>query len=164
MKLIRIGKVVRALGLKGHLGVAGTEGALGELGRVALRAGGGEPVLRRVLEARPQGRLWAVKVEGVLDRGAAEALVGAEVMAAREDLGEAGAGRHWWSDLEGLPVVTAAGEALGTVTGLLETGGVDVLVVTGDGKERLVPLAPYVEVDLAAGRVVVDPPEGLLEP
>ncbi len=163
MTLVRIGKVVRALGLKGHLGVAGTEGALGTLRRVALRRGAAEPDLRPVLEARPQGRLWAVKVEGILDRAAAEAVVGAEVLAVREDLGEAGAGRHWWADLEGLPVVTAAGEALGTVTGLLETGGVDVLVVTGGGPERLVPLAPYVEVDLAAGRIVVDPPDGLLE-
>ncbi len=39
MGLVRIGKVVRALGLKGHLGVAGTEGALARLERVALRTG-----------------------------------------------------------------------------------------------------------------------------
>lgn len=164
MPLVRIGKVVRALGLKGHLGVAGSEGALGKLGRVALRSGGGEPAFWNILEARPQGRLWAVQVEGVLDRVAAEALVGAEVLAFREELGDAGEGLHYWADLEGLPVVTVAGEALGTVTGLLETGGVDVLVVTDAGRERLVPLAPYVEVDRAAGRIVVDPPEGLLEP
>lgn len=164
MGLIRIGRVVRALGLKGLLGVAGSEGSLGELGRIALRAGGGDPVFRRVLEARPQGRLWAVRVEGVLDRSAAESLVGAEVLALREDLGEAGEGQYYWADLEGLPVVTAAGEPLGKVTGLLVTGGVDVLVVTGERGERLVPLAPYVEVEREAGRIVVDPPEGLLEP
>lgn len=164
MSLVRIGKVVRALGLKGHLGVAGSEGALGGLGRVALREHGAEPELRRILEARPQGRLWAVLIEGVADRSAAEALVGAEVLALREELGEAGEGQHYWVDLEGLPVVTVTGEAIGTVTGLLETGGVDVLVVTGARGERLVPLAPYVEVDRAAGRIVVDPPEGLLEP
>lgn len=164
MGLVRIGKVVRALGLKGHLGVAGSAGALGELDRIALRSGGSEPALRRILEARPQGRLWAVLVEGILDRTAAEGMVGAEVLASREDLGEAGEGQHYWADLEGLPVVTVAGEPLGQVTGLLVTGGVDVLVVTGERGERLVPLAPYVEVDRAAGRIVVDPPEGLLEP
>ncbi len=58
---------------------------------------------------------------------------------------------------------TVQGVEIGKVTGLLETGGVDVLVVTGPGGERLVPLAPYVEVDMAQGRVVVDPPEGLLD-
>ncbi len=164
MSLVRLGKVVRAVGLKGHLGVAGTEGALAIVERIALRRGDGEPEVRRILEARPQGRLWAVKVEGIEDRTSAEGLVGAEVLASREALGEAGEGRHWWSDLEGLPVVTAAGEAVGKVTGLYETGGVDVLVVTGERGEKLVPLAPYVEVDRAAGRiVVVDPPEGLLD-
>jgi 16S rRNA processing protein RimM len=68
---------------------------------------------------------------------------------------------HFWSDLQGLPVVTVGGRALGRVTGLWPTGGVDVLVVTGDAGEVLVPLAPYVKVE--EDRVVVDPPEGLLE-
>ncbi|WP_242356092.1 MULTISPECIES: ribosome maturation factor RimM [unclassified Anaeromyxobacter] len=165
MALVRLGKVVRAIGLKGHLGVAGTEGALTTVTRIALRRGDEpEPPMREVVEARPQGRVWAVKVEGVSDRTSAEAWVGAEVLAHREDLPEPGEARHYWADLEGLPVVTAAGAAVGTVTGLYDTGGVDVLVVTTeDGGEKLVPLAPYVEVDVAGRRVVVDPPEGLLD-
>jgi 16S rRNA processing protein RimM len=162
--LVRIGKVVRAIGLEGFLGVAGTEGALAALPRVALGRPGQEPGFQRVLEARPQGRLWAVRIEGVSDRTAAEGWVGAEVWAPREELGEAGEGSYFWADLEGLPVVTKAGEEVGKVTGLIETGGVDVLVVMGPRGERLVPLAPYVEVDREAGRIVVDPPEGLLDP
>jgi 16S rRNA processing protein RimM len=161
--LVRIGKIVRAVGLKGHVGVGGSEGALAELERVVLQRGEGEPETRRIEEARPQGRIWAVKLEGVSGRTAAEALVGAEVLAVREELAEAGEGRHLWADLEGAEVVTVAGEALGTVTGLYETGGVDVLVVTGPGGEKLVPLAPYVEVEREARRIVVDPPEGLLD-
>jgi 16S rRNA processing protein RimM len=133
------------------------------LERVALRRGEGEPELREVLEARPQGKVWALRIEGVADRSAAERWVGAEVLADREALGDAGEDRFFWADLEGLPVVTVAGEAVGKVTGLLETGAVDVLVVTGPRGERLVPLAPYVMVDRSNGRIVVDPPEGLLE-
>ncbi len=163
MALVRLGKIVRAVGLRGHVGIAGSEEALGTLRRVAVRQGGGEPALARIVEARRQGRLWAVRLEGIADRTAAERLVGAEVLATREDLGEAGEGRHFWADLEGLPVVTASGEAVGKVTALYDTGGVDVLVVTGERGEKLVPLAPYVEVDLAGRRVVVDPPEGLLD-
>jgi 16S rRNA processing protein RimM len=60
-------------------------------------------------------------------------------------------------------VVTVDGARVGTVTGLYETGGVDVLVVTGERGEALIPLAPYVEVDLKARRIVVDPPAGLLD-
>ncbi len=164
MGLVRIGKVVRAIGLQGLLGVAGSEGALGELRRVALGRPGQDPGLRRVVEARPQGRLWAVRLEDVSDRTAAEGWVGAEVWALREDLGEAGEGRYFWADLEGLPVVTGTGEVVGKVTGLVETGGVDVLIVDGPRGERLVPLAPYVEVDRKAQRIVVEPPEGLLAP
>lgn len=161
--LVRLGKIVRAVGLKGHVGVTGSEGALEQAEVVTLRRGPGEPEVRRVIEARPQGRLWAVRLEGIEDRTAAEGLVGAEVLVPREELGEAGAGRFFWADLEGLPVVTVSGEAVGTVTGLYATGGADVLVVTGERGEKLVPLAPYVEVDLAGRRVVVDPPEGLLD-
>lgn len=163
MALVRIGKVVRAVGLNGFLGVAGTDGALGELERITLRRGEAQDETKRIEEARPQGRVWAVKVEGVSDRNAAEALVGAEVLAPRDELGEAGEGRHLWADLEGLEVVTVAGEAVGRVTGLYETGGVDVLVVKGERGEKLVPLAPYVTVDRDARRIVVDPPEGLLD-
>jgi 16S rRNA processing protein RimM len=161
--LVRIGRIVRAIGLKGFVGVAGSDGALADLDSIALVRGGGEPDIRRIEEARPQGRVWAVKIEGVADRTAAEALVGAEVLAPREDLGDAGEGRHFWADLEGLPVVTATGEEVGKVTGLYETGGVDVLVVTGGRGEKLIPLAPYVEVDREGRRIVVDPPEGLLD-
>ena len=162
MALVVLGKVVRAVGLRGHLGVAGTEGAVGRLERLTLRRAG-DDVEVRVEEARPQGRIWAVKIAGVGDRTEAERWVGAEVLADRAELGEAGEGRHYWADLEGRPVVTVAGEEIGKVTGLYETGGVDVLVVTRDGQEKLIPLAPYVEVDVAGGRIVVDPPDGLLD-
>lgn len=161
MGLIHVGRIVRAIGLKGFVGVGGSEGGLALVSRVVLRRAGVDQE-RKVLEARPQGKLWAVELEGTSDRTGAEALVGWEVLAEREELGEAGEGSHYWADLEGLPVVTVGGEAVGTVTGLYQTGGVDVLVVTGPRGESLIPLAPYTQVDLAAGRIVVDPPEGLL--
>ncbi len=162
MALVRVGTVVRAVGLGGHLGVAGPEGALDGAAEVALRRPGGAEEPRRIEEARRQGKLWAVRVAGVADRSAAEAWIGAEVLVERAALGDAGADRHYWADLEGLPVFTTSGEDIGKITGLYETGGVDVLVVDGPRGEVLVPLAPYVDVDLAARRVVVDPPDGLL--
>ncbi len=161
---VRLGKVVRALGLDGRVGVAGSEGAVGRVGQVWLQRPGaprGEPW--KVAGAARQGKLWALRLVGVDRREAAEALVGCEVLARREDLGEAGEGLHYWADLAGLPVVTGAGEPVGRVEELLVTGGVDVLVVRGPGGERLVPLAPYVTVDRRGGRVVVDAPPGLLD-
>ena len=154
--------MVRPLGLKGLLGIAGPEGQIAKLRRVVLRRAGGPDESRNIVEARRQGRLWALRIEGVEDRSGAEAWIGAEVLAERGEMGEAGPGLHWWGDLEGLAVETATGEELGRVSGLYVTGGVDVLVVEGEGGERLIPLAPYVRVEREAGRVVVEPPEGLL--
>lgn len=145
------------------MGVGGSSGSLEQLEEVTLRRSGEPERTWRILEARRQGRVWAVRLEGVADRDAAEALIGCEVLARREQLGEAGEGQHYWADLEGLAVRTEAGQLLGTVSGLLETGAVDVLVVRGERGELLIPLAPYVRVDLDARTIVVDPPEGLLE-
>jgi 16S rRNA processing protein RimM len=142
--------------------VGGTDGGLARLGQLVLERAGQQRQWA-VLEARPQGKVWAVRLEGISDRTAAEGLVGSTVLAEREELGEAGEGSHYWTDIEGLPVVTVTGEQVGTVTGLYETGGVDVLVVTGHRGEVLIPLAPYVEVDLQGKRIVVDPPMGLLD-
>lgn len=162
MALVEIGKVVRAVGLSGFVGVGGSEGALKNLSEVTLRRSG-EPDRRvTVREAREQGRLWAVLLEGVATREAAEALVGAQVLTERAELGDAEPGKHFWIDLEGLDVFTVSGLLVGKVTEFYATGGVDVLVVTGERGEVLVPLAPYVEVDLAKRRIVVDPPAGLL--
>ncbi len=164
MALILLGTVARAVGLAGHLGVAGTEGGVARVTRVTLRRPGeGEGATRAVLEARPQGRVWAVRLEGIGDRTAAERWVGAEVLAERSELPEPATGLHFWGDLQGLRVETVEGEELGRVTGLYATGGVDVLVVKGAKGECLIPLAPYATVDREAGTVRIDPPEGLLD-
>ena len=163
MAWVRLGTVVRAVGLDGRVGVAGTEGALARMSSVVLRRSGEAEKERKVLSAGPQGRIWWLRLEGVEGRTAAESLRGAEVWGRREEMGDPGEGRHFWADLEGLPVVAATGEELGRVEELFVTGGVDVLVVRGPGGERMVPLAPWVTVDRELGRVVVDAPPGLLE-
>jgi len=72
-------------------------------------------------------------------------------------------------ELIGLRVVTAGGEDVGQVADVLHHGQ-DLLVVSGTGaragQEILVPFVAALvpEVDVAAGRLVVDPPPGLLDP
>jgi 16S rRNA processing protein RimM len=72
-------------------------------------------------------------------------------------------------DLIGLQVVTAAGEPVGTVSDVLHHGQ-DLLVIEGtgprSGAQILVPFVAAIvpEVDVAAGRLVIDPPPGLLDP
>jgi 16S rRNA processing protein RimM len=76
----------------------------------------------------------------------------------RERFPAAPADEYYWSDLIGLEVVTLAGEVLGQVTELQQTGAHDVLVVTGE-RRRLLPFVMgrvIRTVDLASGRIVVD--------
>jgi 16S rRNA processing protein RimM len=68
--------------------------------------------------------------------------------------------------LVGLSAVTPAGEALGEVTGVDHAPASDLLVLRRpDGRSALVPFVKAIvpEVDLGAGRVVVDPPAGLFD-
>ena len=60
--------------------------------------------------------------------------------------------------------MTVAGEAIGRVTGLYETGGVDVLVVTTeDGARSSCRSRRTSRWTWRGGAIVVDPPEGLLD-
>jgi 16S rRNA processing protein RimM len=111
------------------------------------------------------GRLL-VAFAGVADSTAAEALRGTLLVVDSATSPPTGEDEYWDHDLDGLDVVTVDGEALGVVTEVLHPPGSDVLAVRrGDGSELLVPFVRAIvpTVDLAARRVVVDPPEGLLE-
>jgi 16S rRNA processing protein RimM len=94
----------------------------------------------------------------VNDRNAAEALQGYEIAVPRAELPPAEEDEYYWDDIIGLEVVNLAGESLGKVAGLLETGAHDILKVAAGEVERLIPFTdPIVrEVDTGAGRIVVD--------
>ena len=112
----------------------------------------------RVLDGKVHGQYLMASLEEVGDRSAAEALMGLDVAVLREEMPEAEEDEYYWDDLIGLDVVNLAGEALGRVEGLLETGANDVLQVRNGETERLLPFVDAVvkEVDLEAGRLVVD--------
>lgn len=77
---------------------------------------------------------------------------------------EPGAFYEW--ELHGCRVETVAGESLGTVSGIMRTGGVEMLQIQNENQgDYLVPMAEtiVVEIDLDKKRIVIDPPEGLLE-
>jgi 16S rRNA processing protein RimM len=113
-----------------------------------------------------QGRLLVVFKE-VAGRDTAEALRGvllrvdSEAVAAPADPDE-----YLDHQLVGLAVVTPAGERLGTVARIDHAPAADLLVVERPSAgTALVPFVKAIvpEVDLAGGRVVVDPPPGLLD-
>lgn len=123
-----------------------------------------EPYEARVLEGRPQGAGLVAWLEGpgglpIEDREAAVALVGAELQVPRSALPEPPAGSYYWADLIGMDVAGLDGVPLGQVSGLLDNGAQDVLVVRDGACERLIPFVrgPIIRsVDLQARRIEAD--------
>jgi len=107
---------------------------------------------------RPHGGLWIAKLEGIDDRTAAEILAGRFVAAPREALPAAGKDEYYWGDLIGLAVENGAGESLGKVEALMESGAGQVLVVREGERERLLPFVGQVvmDVNVAGGRILVE--------
>ncbi len=112
---------------------------------------------RELIEGRRQGSGIVARVAGCEDRDAAARLVGAEIAIAAAQLPPAAEHEYYWAELEGLRVVNLAGQELGRVSHLFETGANDVLVVQGE-RERLIPFGRGVirDVDLDAGILRVD--------
>ncbi|MBI4515540.1 MAG: 16S rRNA processing protein RimM [Deltaproteobacteria bacterium] len=119
----------------------------------------------RLRTTRPHKRFRLLQFDGYDSATAAAALVGAEVCLAAEQLPRLGPNEIYHRNLIGLQVETVAGQALGRVEAVIATGSNDVCVVHGAGGEHLIPLIADVvrEVDLAGGRLVIDPIPGLLD-
>ncbi|RZU73965.1 16S rRNA processing protein RimM [Micromonospora kangleipakensis] len=113
-----------------------------------------------------QGRLL-VAFEGVLERDVAEALRGTLLTVDSGDVAPPEDPEEFHDhQLVGLAVVTPAGERLGEVAGIDHAPSSDLLVLRRpEGRTALIPFVKAIvpEVDLAGGRVVVDPPAGLLD-
>ncbi|GAA4829090.1 ribosome maturation factor RimM [Saccharopolyspora rosea] len=169
---LAVGRVVKPHGVQGELVVEVltdspelrfAPGAV--LG--ARRRGAARDEVFTVAAARPHAGRLLVRAEGVEGRDAAEALRGA-VLTVRSDQLEPTDDPDEFHDLEleGLRVVQVSGAEVGVVREVVHTPGGELLAVrTSDDREVLVPFVSEIvpEVDLAAGRLVVDPPEGLLD-
>lgn len=118
----------------------------------------------KVLEWREQGKGVVARLDISTDRNSAETLRNLEIWVPKQALPELEEGDYYWSDLIDLEVRTEAGQLLGVVHSLMETGSNDVLVVQGtadslDKNERLIPWLPgsvVRNVDLEARVITVD--------
>lgn len=111
------------------------------------------------------GRLL-VAFEGSEDRLRAEALRGQLLVVDSATAGETEPGEYWDHQLVGLTALHIDGSRIGAVSEVIHVPGSELLAVRrDDGGEVLIPFVEAIvpTVDLAAGQVVVDPPEGLLE-
>ena len=92
----------------------------------------------RLVAGRLQANTVVAQLEGCIDRETARTLIGSEISIRSDQLAPPAHGEFYWQDLKGLTVLNMAGETLGVVADLLETGANDVLVVKGES-ELLIP-------------------------
>jgi len=96
----------------------------------------------------------------------AEELKGLEVFVDTDELSISSDDEYYFFELVGLSVFTTDNKLVGKVTKLTDRSFQDILVIKMlNGKESLIPLVePIVkEIDIANKRIIIDPPQGLLE-
>ena len=116
-------------------------------------------------DARPHGNVVLLRIAGIDDIDAAQALVGLVLAIPEADLPSAAPGEVYVYQLEGLDVFTNAGERLGTIERSFSNGANEVLVVQDGPREILIPMVADVvrTIDLPGHRVVIEPIPGLLD-
>src|SRR4051794_37592401 len=151
---IALAAVAGAQGVKGELRLKLFSDSVESLSRhQSLYVGGAE---RRLLSVRDAGKTAVAKLEGVDDRGAAEALRGSLVEIDRSALPPLEQGEYYRVDLIGLPCFDGEGRSVGTVVSVENYGAGDLLEIeAADGKHSLIPFTTGV-ADLADDRIVID--------
>jgi len=125
----------------------------------------GQPTPVRVQSVRAHRRGLVVTLAGIGSVDEARMWQGAALAVPRAQAAPLPRGRHYVFEVLGLRVQTEAGEDLGIVAQILRTGGNDVYVVRGAGRDYLIPAisSVVVAIEPAAGRVIIRPLAGLLE-
>ena len=109
---------------------------------------------------------FSARLTGVTSKEAADALRGTRLYAERDQLPHLPDDEYYHADLIGLEVYDTGGTLLGKVKTVLNHGASDILEVQAPGTSATV-LLPFTlqavpTVDLAAGRIIADPPDGLV--
>jgi 16S rRNA processing protein RimM len=122
------------------------------------------PRVLTVTSVRSHKDGFLIGFEGVASRNEAEAMRGVSFTIPRSERRQLKEDEYWEEDLIGLAVVDVAGQSLGAIVSIVTGAAQDRLAVETESGDRVeVPFVDpiVVDVSIAEGRVVVDPPEGL---
>jgi 16S rRNA processing protein RimM len=136
----------------------GDAGAVGRYG--ALEAADGRSI--EIESLRPAKGFFIARIKGVTDRNCAEGLRNVDLFVPRDRLPPPAPDEYYYADLIGLVAEDAKGGPIGTVIAVHDFGAGNLLEIVpqGGGETRLLPFTAAVvpQVDIAAGRIVLDPP------
>jgi 16S rRNA processing protein RimM len=163
-----VGRIARTHGLRGHL-IVNLETDFPEdrfrPGAEVFVQRGDHVEALRIASVRQQGDRPVIAVEGVGTIEEAERLSGSELRIPRECLHPLPDGTFYHHDLVGCRVETVNGVAVGVVADVDTASSGSRLVVLGSGGEILIPIAAAIcrSIETRQKKIVIDPPEGLLE-
>lgn len=169
-----VGHLNKVHGMKGelfvwpltdHPGSTFTPGVVFRLGTETGEPGEGDSANVTIAESRPYRRGFLVRFEGLTNRAHAEAIRGRYILRFATEVKDRAEGEFFYHELLGLQVETSAGVAVGEIVEVYEVKPVDLLEVRGPEKTLLIPFLKkdIQEIDLEGGRMVIDPPDGLLD-
>ncbi len=165
-ELVLVGRVARAHGNRGQVIVNPDTDFAAERFSVGAVVLVGEGAVPRAIESVRfhQGRP-IIALHGIDTMDAAESLAGAELRVPASALGPLPEGTYYHFDLVGCAVRDIADRPVGRVAAVEGTIEMSRLVVESEGGEVLIPLVAdiCIDIDIAERRIVVNPPEGLLE-
>lgn len=169
--LIIVARAVRTRGLKGELVADVLTDFPERFENVSELSGVGPGGERQQLELESywfQNDRMVLKFAGYDTIESARALVGYTFGLPEAERVELAEGQFYDWELEGCSVENKLGEAIGKVREVMRTGGVELLVIEIEDdarREVFIPMAQsiIVKIDIATKKILVDPPEGLLD-
>jgi len=167
--LVMIGEVVKPHGIRGEIKVylfSEKPRNFKQYKEIFLQGpAGGSSEVFKVVKSREQGKLAILQLESVGTREAAEDLQGSNIWVNKADLPALDPGEYYWQQLNGLLVVTEAGQEIGRVAKLFKTAAHDIMVVAGLGHEFMIPVQGNIikDIDEQGGKIIISPPPGLLD-
>ncbi len=125
----------------------------------------GERSAHRLAASHPQRNQLRIKLAGVDSIHDAALLVGSTLLVEETALDRLEPGQYYHYQVVGFEVFALSGERIGTISSTLSTPGGELYVVQGTTKEHLIPAVRELidKVDFTAGKMIINPPEGLLD-
>jgi 16S rRNA processing protein RimM len=160
---VLLGRIAGAHGIRGEVLIKSFTAAPEDIGAYgALGTKDGSRAFE-ITGARATPKGVVARLQGIVDRNAAEALKGIDLYIARDRLPPTSDDEFYYADLVGMTAVGSDGATLGEIVAVQNFGAGDLLEVrlTAGGRTELFPFTDDVvpEVDIAARRVTVVPPK-----
>ncbi len=167
--IVYVAKIIKPHGLKGEVNVFPLTDFMDRFEKgqtLLLKTDQSRTLAKLLIESSSIGpKAVRVKFKGVDDRNQAEAIAGSFLAVFESDRHELEEGSFWLDQIIGLDVFTLSNEKVGQVVEVLQSQANDIYVVASDSKRFLIPAVKEIinSIDPGKGRVIIDPPDGLLE-